>query len=166
MGRKTVLDSTATLQLLRHGLLKNWEICLMYSPSGNPRLQMSLVSSCELILEKFSIISLAHQYFTSTKSPCPVVLLHQHFFRLFWTVFACKHGWSVHISHLIQDTMTEKAIILIGGLHFSWSNSLKLKMFLIIDGLEFCQLLVDCCDVFISCVDSHSNGTHSLRRIH
>ncbi len=25
---------------------------------------------------------------------------------------------------------------------------------------------MDCCDVFISCLDSHSDGTHSLQRIH
>ncbi len=27
-------------------------------------------------------------------------------------------------------------------------------------------ILVDYCDVFISCLDSHSDGTHSLQRIH
>ncbi len=36
----------------------------------------------------------------------------------------------------------------------------------LIDGLERCGLLVDYCDVFISCLDSHSDGTHSLQRIH
>ncbi len=36
----------------------------------------------------------------------------------------------------------------------------------LIDGLEWCGLLVDYCDVFISCLDSHSDGTHSLKRIH
>ncbi len=34
------------------------------------------------------------------------------------------------------------------------------------DGLEWCGSLVDYCDVFISCLDSHSDGTHSLQRIH
>ncbi len=29
-----------------------------------------------------------------------------------------------------------------------------------------CRLLVVYCDVFISCLDSHSDGTHSLQRIH
>ncbi len=29
-----------------------------------------------------------------------------------------------------------------------------------------CGLLVDYCDVFISCLDSHSDGTHSLQSIH
>ncbi len=39
---------------------------------------------------------------------------------------------------------------------------------MLIDGLEWCGLLwiiVDYCDVFISCLDSHSDGTHSLQRI-
>ncbi len=30
------------------------------------------------------------------------------------------------------------------------------------DGLDWCGLLVDYSDVFISCLDSHSDGTHSL----
>ncbi len=34
------------------------------------------------------------------------------------------------------------------------------------DGLEWCGSLVDYCDVFISCLDSHSDGTHSLQRIY
>ncbi len=34
------------------------------------------------------------------------------------------------------------------------------------NGLETCGLLVNYCDVFISCLDSHSDGTHSLQRIH
>ncbi len=37
---------------------------------------------------------------------------------------------------------------------------------MLIDGLEWCGLLVDSCNVFISCFDSHSDGTHSLLRIH
>ncbi len=37
---------------------------------------------------------------------------------------------------------------------------------ILIDGLESCGLLVDYCDVFISCLDSHSDGTHSLQSIH
>ncbi len=56
-------------------------------------------------------------------------------------------------------------------------NSLKLKtsyywicfifslLQMLSDGLEWCGLLVDYCDVFISCLDSHSDGTHSLQRI-
>ncbi len=33
------------------------------------------------------------------------------------------------------------------------------------DGLEWCGLLVDYCDVLISYSDSHSDGTHSLQRM-
>ncbi len=32
---------------------------------------------------------------------------------------------------------------------------------MLIDGLEWCGLLADYCDVFISCLDSNSDGTHS-----
>ncbi len=34
------------------------------------------------------------------------------------------------------------------------------------EGLEWCGSLVDYWDVFISCLDSLSDGTHSLQRIH
>ncbi len=36
----------------------------------------------------------------------------------------------------------------------------------ILDGLEWHGLLVDFCYVFISCLDSHTDGTHSLQKIH
>ncbi len=38
----------------------------------------------------------------------------------------------------------------------------------LINGLECCLLInrLDYCDVFISCLDSHSDGTHSLQSIH
>ncbi len=47
------------------------------------------------------------------------------------------------------------------------SNSLKLKH--LNDGLFLTNVsldwsVVDYCDVFISCLDSHSDGTHSLQR--
>ncbi len=31
--------------------------------------------------------------------------------------------------------------------------------------LESCGLVVDYCEGFMSCLDSHSDGTHSLQRI-
>ncbi len=34
---------------------------------------------------------------------------------------------------------------------------------MLIDGLEWCGLLMDYCDVFIRCLDSHSDGTYSLQ---
>ncbi len=39
--------------------------------------------------------------------------------------------------------------------------SFSLQMMLT-DRLESCRLPVDYCDVFISCLDTHSDGTHSL----
>ncbi len=52
---------------------------------------------------------------------------------------------------------------------FEIKNILMMDLFLLSsqdDGLEWCGLLVDYCDVFISCSDSHSDGTHSLQSIH
>ncbi len=57
------------------------------------------------------------------------------------------------------------------------SNGLKLKtswwicfsfclLQMLTDGLEWCGLLVYYCDVFISCLNSNSDGTHSLQSIH
>ncbi len=87
-----------------------------------------------------------------------------------------KNGaWSVHISLLIQMRQLfpwrkhyygQRNHILAG------SNDLKLKTYHVLlhkvltDGLAWCGLLVDYCDVFIICLDSHSDGTHSLQRIH
>ncbi len=34
---------------------------------------------------------------------------------------------------------------------------------MLIDGLKWCGLLMEYCDVCISCLDSHSDGTHSLQ---
>ncbi len=56
----------------------------------------------------------------------------------------------------------------IDRLKFKWflqTHSFSLHKILI-DGLEWCGLLLNYCDVFISCLDSHSDGTHSLQRIH
>ncbi len=47
----------------------------------------------------------------------------------------------------------------------SYKHSVSLHKMLI-DGLERCGLLMDYCDVLISCLDSHNGGTHSLQRIH
>ncbi len=65
-------------------------------------------------------------------------------------------------------------------LYFGQNNVLMMALFLtnkqlftftrlldeLTDWLESCGLLVDYCDVFISCLGSHSDGTHSLQRIH
>ncbi len=36
----------------------------------------------------------------------------------------------------------------------------------LIDDLELCGLLLEFCDVFNSCLNSGSHGTHSVQRIH
>ncbi len=78
---------------------------------------------------------------------------------------------------------TEEAVIIMDyGLVFSrkqlfevknilwWICSLQTHSFCLLkmltDGLDWCGLLVDYCDVFISCLDSYSDGTHSLQSIH
>ncbi len=46
------------------------------------------------------------------------------------------------------------------------TNMQLLPHYTLTDWFEWCALLVDYCDVFISCLDSHSDGTHSLQSIH
>ncbi len=89
-----------------------------------------------------------------------------------------------HIDKLImlQTNAPEKAKLWIEDSYFSQKqrfevqNILMVDLFLtnthsfwlhkmLTDGLEWCGLLVDYCDVFISCLDSHSDGTHSLQTV-
>ncbi len=42
----------------------------------------------------------------------------------------------------------------------------NMQLFELIDGPECCGLLVDYCHAFINCLDSHSDGNHSLQMIH
>ncbi len=70
----------------------------------------------------------------------------------------------------------EEALLWIMDLILVRSDSLKVKLWILfiytlsfllhkmlIDELESCGLI---CDVFSSCLDSHSDGTHSMHRIH
>ncbi len=66
-----------------------------------------------------------------------------------------NRGWTFHY--------TESVIMDYGLTNMQLLDSIN-KM--LTDGLEWCGLLVDYCDVFISCLDSHSDGTHSLQRMH
>jgi len=47
-----------------------------------------------------------------------------------------------------------------------FTNAQFLLQTTLIDELESCGLLEEYCDVFISHLDSHSDGTHSLQMIH
>ncbi len=99
--------------------------------------------------------------------------------KQFWTYTVC--GWI-----LMWETTEDELFNWRKHYYGLWtqilarSDSLKLKRWwicfsqtrsfcllkMLTDGLEWCGLLVDYCDVFISCLDSHSDGTHSLQRIH
>ncbi len=99
-----------------------------------------------------------------------------------WTVFACKQclicTYFSPDSDKINFSM-KKAMLWIENSYLCRSNDLPLKMSswwicflqthsfllhkMLIDGLDLCGLLVDYCDVFVS---SHSDGTHSLPKIH
>ncbi len=59
----------------------------------------------------------------------------------------------------VKGFFTGRSIIMDYGSLF-WPEDI------LIDGLESCGLLVDYSDVFISCLDSCSDGTHSLQMIH
>ncbi len=52
------------------------------------------------------------------------------------------------------------------GVQIAAKNAMQfLGLNILIGGLELRELFVDHCDV-ISCLDSHSDGTHSLQKIH
>ncbi len=73
----------------------------------------------------------------------------------FFYSFFCTGG-----SVFWSDTTTSQWWICFLQKHSLW----LLKM--LTNGLEWCGSLVDYCDVVISCLDSHSDGTHSLQSIH
>ncbi len=81
------------------------------------------------------------------------IKIHWHFcLEPFWTVLACKqclicaYFWWDNC-FIGGSNVTDRGLILAG------SNGLK------------CGFFVNYCDIFISFLDSHSNGTHSLQRI-
>ncbi len=80
---------------------------------------------------------------------------------LFRAVLACKRCliWADFSPDSDQNTFSLEEVLL-------WICFLQTRSFCLLkmltDGLEWCGLLVDYCDVFISCLNSHSDGTHSL----
>ncbi len=74
---------------------------------------------------------------------------------------------------LIDLTMDEALLWIMNynlKLKLSYDGFVSLKHFalhkMLNDGLDLCGLLLAYCDGFISCLDSHSDGTHSLQSIH
>ncbi len=124
-------------------------------------------------------------YFIITLPPeeksSPVVFSHQNPpAYLFRTVLDCFCLWSI-CAYFSPDSdemiSLEEAILWIEDLYFSqkqqfeacWWISYKHGGFLLhktlIDGLESCGLFVNYCNAFINCLNSLSDGTHSLQRI-
>ncbi len=62
-----------------------------------------------------------------------------------------------HIKHCLQA----KTVLNKCGWILIWKEMHSFSLHkMLIDGLECCGLLVDYCDVFISCLDSHSDGIY------
>ncbi len=119
-------------------VLKKKELLKIYSPSRNPRCKWVCFSLLDL--EKCSIPSLAHHW-----------ILCSEWVPSEWESRSQKRWFKVKMREW-------------------WICSLQTCSFCLLkilaDGLEWCGLVVDYCDVFISCLDSHSDGTHSLQSIH
>ncbi len=104
------------------------------------------------------------------------------FFRTALAVFTCK--WYYLCAYFSPDSdklfpleiYIFTAVLLIEvntHLKAKVLNILTMDLFLsfsphkmLTDRLELCGFLVDYCDVLISCLDPHSDGTHSLQKIH
>ncbi len=80
-------------------------------------------------------------------------------------------AWSVHISLVIQTGQLKKATLWIQDSYFRLKQWMEVKNVLVMD--LFNMQLFTSQDVnwwtrvvWITCADSHSDGTHSLERIH
>ncbi len=79
------------------------------------------------------------------------------------------HDICIFLSLLRQDKCFTGAILWVEDLYFSQKQNIDVKNatrhftrhYLMDSGL-----LVDYCDVSISCLDFHSDGTHSLQKTH
>ncbi len=93
--------------------------------------------------------------------------IHQHIYlELFWTVFAYKQCLICAYFSPDSDRVTfslERAILNILMMDLFLAN---MQLLILQDVNWWTGLVWITCDVFISCVDSHSDGTHSLQRIH
>ncbi len=126
--------------------------------------------SCWSLLLSPASVNKVHLLLSLTSKSINIFV--QNYFGLFWLV---NGAWPVQISLLIQTRwLSLHGGSIINGLKLNtsewWICFLQTCSFslhkMLIDGLEWCGVLVDFCDVFISCLDSHSDGTHSLQSIH
>ncbi len=84
---------------------------------------------------------------------------------LFRAVLACKRCliWCRFLSWFRPEHFSlEEVLLWIMNSHFNQNQQYEVKNVLMMD---YC-VDVDYSDVFISCLDSHSDGTHSLQSIH
>ncbi len=88
---------------------------------------------------------------------CPRNLKYVNVKRcLIWAYFSPDSDEPIFFSG--KNNKMDRGLVLV-------AENNKVKHFRI-DRLESCGLPVDYCDVFIICLDSHSDGTHSLLTIH
>ncbi len=107
---------------------------------------------------------------TPLKQSIPLTSKSTDIFGLFSLV---NTAWSVLISPLIQIRWLfhwKKINVIDRGLQWLSKNIGLIYLFLTntqlftLQAVDWCH--VDCCDVFLRCLNSCSEGTHSLQRIH
>ncbi len=117
------------------------------------------------ILNFCHIVHSPYWRFLQSKNESPVALSHQNLLKyLFRTIFdscfAYKRCIICAYSSPDSDKIIGESNVIDKDTYFS-SILLQKRS---IDGLELCQLIMDYCAVFVSCLDL--DGTHSLQRIH
>ncbi len=98
-----------------------------------------------------------HQFMSCEVKNCVFIRNKSLIFKTVWLSWIVNSAWSFS---------PENAILWI-DLYFIQEQSFEVQnalcmMYLFIANMQ----LVDYCDVFISCLDSHSDGTHSLQSIY
>ncbi len=139
----------------------------MYSPSGHPRCRWV----CFFIrtdLEKFS--SELHYLLTNGSSAVNGMLSEVKIvLNKDGSGFWCERKTGDGMFTVYYELWTILAISDCQIKCICWCICLNMQLFTSQDVNWWtgkCGVLVDYCDVCISCLDSHSDGTHSLQRIH
>ncbi len=81
--------------------------------------------------------------------------------------YIMARGLFIYYTFIYKDILAVRNGLLkcLDGFVFPQTHSFSLYKMLN-DALESCGLVVDYCEGFMSCLESHSDGTHSLQRIH
>ncbi len=106
--------------------------------------------------QKYECIIHNNTTFSEKVPCCPHQKPQTNLFRTAWDCFACKLCFVMCIFlswfGLLEFFLLEKTIL--------WKEDSAFHF------TESCGLLLNYCNVFISWLDSHSDGTHSLQMIH